>query len=79
MNDFYRRIKLKAHFRDNAKAEKQTEVRNQPMKSGLQIKIITLSKLAQKPQKTESKMNLKLYADASTPTYLKKNKKHYKN
>ena len=46
MNDFYRRIKLKAHFRDNAKAEKQTEVRNQPMKSGLQIKIITLSKLA---------------------------------
>ena len=34
MNDFYRRIKLKAHFRDNAKAEKQTEVRTSQWKVG---------------------------------------------
>ena len=48
MNGFYKRIKLKTHFRDNTKVKGQTgEFRKKKTtKSALQIKIITLSKLS---------------------------------
>lgn len=49
MNDFYRIIKLKAHFRDSTKVKEQTgeEIfKMQLIKRRFQMKIITLSKLS---------------------------------
>lgn len=61
MNDFYRRMKLKARFTCNTKVKEQTEkyiFKVPTNKKWHHVKIITLPKLSQKQQKTESKMNL---------------------
>ena len=79
INDFYRHIKLKVHFRDNTKFKEQTEkeiFKKQANKKWAPNKNHHTVETFIEATKNVIKDELKLYAHASTSTYPKKKKKH---